>query len=77
MKKSFVVLCVGALLVSSLPNHASAAYWESLPPSWRNHQKGAAPSTLAPPPKILTTGSINDTPRRLVRHQLRAAGSKF
>jgi hypothetical protein len=77
MKRSSVVLGVGAFLVSGLPNQASAAYWESLPPSWRNHPTVAAPSTLAPPPGDLTTGSINNAPRRPAHRQPGPAGAKF
>ena len=77
MKRTFVVLGVGAFLVSGLPNQASAAYWESLPPSWRNHPTAAAPSTLAPPPGDLTTGSINNAPRRPAHRQPGPAGAKF
>lgn len=77
MRKSFAVLSVGAFLVSGLPNQASAAYWESLPPSWRKHQTAAAPSMLAPPSGVLTTGSINNAPRRPAHRQPRPAGEKF
>jgi hypothetical protein len=76
-KRTITALVVGTFMATGLPNLASAASWESLPPGMRGWIKQDKPPSIEAAEGDLTTGSIKGPGRHPVPSRPKPSASTF